>query len=83
MRFNWASDSHGAKSQTGKPATAPGIGLFGSLVSFLSTAGGIATLFGLLLLLLLILAAVAVTGWLRPGQHKNWSSRFSRLTFRA
>jgi hypothetical protein len=40
-------------------------------------------LFGLLLLLLLILAAVAVMGWLRPGQGQNASSRFSRLTFRA
>jgi hypothetical protein len=83
MRFNWASDSNGAKSATAKPAAANGTGLFGSLVSFFSTVGGIVTLFGLLLLLLLILAAVAVMGWLRPGQGKNWSSRFSRLTFRA
>jgi hypothetical protein len=83
MRFNWASDSNGAKSATGKPATANGTGLFGSLVSFFSTVGGIVTLFGLLLLLLLVLAVVAVMGWLRPGQDKNWSSRFSRLTFRA
>jgi hypothetical protein len=52
------------------------------MVSFFSTVGGIVTLFGLLLLLLLILAAIAVMGWLRPGQGKNWSSRFSRLTFR-
>jgi len=79
MRFNWASGS-GATS-SGKPATAHGTGLFGSLVSFFSTVGGIVTLFGLLLLLLLILAAIAVMGWLRPGQ--NASSRFSRLTFRA
>ena len=83
MRFNWASDSSGAKVATGKPATANGTGLFGSLVSFFSTVGGIVTLFGLLLLLLLILAVAAITGWLRPGQNKNWSSRFSRLTFRA
>jgi hypothetical protein len=82
MRFNWASDSNGARSATAKPATANGTGLFGSLVGFFSTVGGIVTLFGLLLLLLLILAAVAVMGWLRPG-GKNWSSRFSRLTFRA
>jgi hypothetical protein len=80
-RFNWASDSNGAKSATGKPA-ANGTGLFGGLVSFFSTVGGIVTLFGLLLLLLLILAVIAVMGWLRPGQGKNWSSRFSRLTFR-
>jgi hypothetical protein len=83
MRFNWASDNSGAKSASGKPATTNGTGLFGSLVSFFSTVGGIVTLFGLLLLLLLILAVVAVMGWLRPGQGKNWSSRFSRLTFRA
>jgi hypothetical protein len=83
MRFNWASDSNGATSGSGKPATAKGTGLFGSLVSFFSTVGGIVTLFGLLLLLLLILAAVAVMGWLRPAQGQNSSSRFSRLTFRA
>jgi hypothetical protein len=82
MRFNWASGSNGSTSASGKPATAKGTGLFGSLVSFFSTVGGIVTLFGLLLLLLLILAAVAVMGWLRPGQQ-NASSRFSRLTFRA
>jgi hypothetical protein len=62
MRFNWASDSNGAKAASGKPATANGTGLFGSLVSFFSTVGGIVTLFGLLLLLLLILAVVAVMG---------------------
>jgi hypothetical protein len=83
MRFNWASDSNGAKSTAGKPANANGTGLFGGLVGFFSTAGGIVALFGLLILLLLILAAIAVMGWLRPGQGKNWSSRFSRLTFRA
>ena len=83
MRFNWASDSNGGKAATAKPATANGPGLFGSLVSFFSTVGGLVALFGLLLLLLLVLATVAVMGWLRPGQNKNWSSRFSRLTFRA
>jgi hypothetical protein len=83
MRFNWASDSNGATSGSAKAATGNGTGLFGSLVSFFSTVGGIVTLFGLLLMLLLILAAVAVMGWLRPGQGQNWSSRFSRLTFRA
>jgi hypothetical protein len=82
-RFNWASDSNGSKSATAKPATGNSTGLFGSLVSFFSTVGGIVTLFGLLLLLLLVLAAIAVMGWLRPAQGKNWSSRFSRLTFRA
>jgi len=83
LRFNWASDSNGARAASGKPATANGSGLFGSLVSFFSSVGGLVALFGLLLLLLLFLAAVAVMGWLRPGQGKNWSSRFSRLTFRA
>lgn len=83
IRFNWASDSNGATSATGTPVAANGTGPFGSLVSFFSSVGGIVTLFGLLLLLLLILAAVAVMGWLRPGQGKDWSSRFSRLTFRA
>jgi hypothetical protein len=82
-RFNWASDTHGSKSTAGKPANANGTGLFGGLVGFFSAAGGIVALFGLLLLLLLILAAIAVMGWLRPGPGKNWSSRFSRLTFRA
>jgi hypothetical protein len=79
MRFNWASSSNGSSPTTAKPAN--GTGLFGSIVSFFSTVGGIVTLFGLLLLLLLILAAIAVMGWLRPG-GKNLSSRFSRLTFR-
>ena len=83
MRFNWGSDSNSATSGSAKAATGNGTGLFGSLVSFFSTVGGIVTLFGLLLLLLLILAAVAVMGWLRLGQGQNWSSRFSRLTFRA
>jgi hypothetical protein len=83
MRFNWASDSNGVKAASGKPATANGTGLFGSLVSFFSSVGGLVTLFGLLLLLILVLVAVAVMGWLRRGQDKNWSSRFSRLTFRA
>src|ERR1700682_5710775 len=83
MRFNWASDGNGVKSASAKPAPANSTGLFRSLVSFFSTRGGIGPLFGLHLLLLLILAAVAVMGWLRPGQGKNWSSRFSRLTFRA
>jgi hypothetical protein len=82
-RFSWASDSNGAKAASGKPASANGTGLFGSLVSFFSTVGGLVALFGLLLLLLLVLGAIAVMGWLRPGQDKNWSSRFSRLTFRA
>jgi hypothetical protein len=82
-RFNWASNNGGATSASGKPATATGSGLFGRMVGFFSTVGGIVTLFGLLLLLLLILAAVAVMGWLRPGQGKPWGSRFSRLTFRA
>ena len=82
-RFNWASDANGSTFAAGEPAPPHGTGLFGSLVSFFSTVGGIVTLFGLLLLLLLILAAVAVMGWLRPGQGKVGSSRFSRLTFRA
>ncbi len=83
MRFNWASESNGATTASGKAATTKGTGLFGSLVSFFSSVGGLVTLFGLLLLLILILAAIAVMGWLRAGQGKDWSSRFSRLTFRA
>jgi hypothetical protein len=83
MRFNWASESNGVTTASGKPATTKGTGLFGSLVSFFSSVGGLVTKFGLLLLLILVLAAVAVMGWLRTGQHKNWSSRLSRLTFRA
>src|SRR5690349_24444135 len=38
-RFNWASDSNGSKSTTGKPANGNGTGLFGSLVGFFSTVG--------------------------------------------
>jgi hypothetical protein len=83
MRSNWASTGNGSKSTAAKPANAKGPGIFAGLVSFFSTAGGILALFGLLLLLLLILAAIAVMGWLRPAQGKNWSSRFARLTFRA
>ncbi len=81
FRFNRASNRNGSKSAVGRSAS--GTGIFGGLVGFLSTTGGIAALFGMLLLLLLILAVIAVMGWLRPGQGKNWSSRFSRLTFRA
>jgi hypothetical protein len=83
MRFNWASESNRATTASVRPATTKGTGIFGSLVAFFSSVGGLVTLFGLLLLLILVLAAVAVMGWLRPGQHKNWSSRLSRLTFRA
>jgi len=81
--FNGATGLNGTWSASGKPAASSGTGLFGGLVGFLSTAGGPAFLFGLLMLMLIVLVAFAVTAALRRGHGKDWASRFSRLTFRA
>ncbi|HEY4846129.1 MAG TPA: hypothetical protein VII89_10570 [Candidatus Dormibacteraeota bacterium] len=78
-----ASDGYATTSGAGTPATSTDTGLFGGLVGFFSAAGGILFLFGLLALLLIVLIAVAVTAFVRRGHAKDWSSRFSRLTFRA
>ena len=82
-RFNWASNSNAGKSGTGQPATGTDNGIFGGLVGFFSTAGGLALLFGLLMLMLLILVAIAVAAAFRRGPAKDWGAHFSRVTHRA
>jgi hypothetical protein len=75
-RFAWASDA-------GKPAASNSTGLFGGLMSFFASAGGLVFLFGLLMLMLIILVALAVIAALRRGAGKDFASRFSRVTYRA
>ena len=75
LNGTWPSDA-------GKPA-ASNPGLFGGLVGFFSTAGGLVFLFGLLMLMLIVLVALAVVAALRRGTGKTFASRFHRLTFRA
>jgi hypothetical protein len=74
--FAWASDA-------AKPAASNSTGLFGGLVSFFASAGGLVFLFGLLMLMLIILVALAVIAALRRGAGKNFASRLSRVTYRA
>jgi hypothetical protein len=74
--------SGGSKSSGKSGQTSDG-GFFGSLVSFFSATGGLVFLFALLVLMAIVLLAVAVIAWLRGGQEGGWSSRASRLTFRA
>jgi hypothetical protein len=74
--FAWASDA-------GKPAASNSTGLFGGLMSFFASAGGLVFLFGLLILMLIILVALAVIAALRRGAGKDLASRFSRVTYRA
>jgi hypothetical protein len=82
-RFNWASNSNAGNSGAGQPATATDNGIFGGLVGFFSTAGGLALLFGLLMLMLLVLVAIAVAAAFRRGPAKDWGAHFSRVTHRA
>lgn len=82
-RFNWASDTSGAKSGAANPAASNNTGLFGGLVSFFASAGGLVFLFGLMMLMLIVLVALAVIAAVRHGHGKNLASRFSRLTYRA
>ena len=82
-RFNWASNSNAGKSGIGQSATGSDNGIFGGLVGFFSTAGGLALLFGLLMLMLIILVAIAVAAGFRRGPAKDWGSHFARLTHRA
>ena len=74
--FAWASDA-------GKPAASNSTGLFGGLMSFFASAGGLVFLFGLLMLMLIVLVALAVIAALRRGAGKNFASRLSRVTYRA
>ena len=68
---------------SGQPAASSGnTGLFGGLVGFFASAGGLAFLFGLLMLMLIVLIALAVVAAIRRG-GKNFASRFSRVTYRA
>jgi hypothetical protein len=75
--------SNAGKSSTGQPATGTDNGIFGGLVGFFSTAGGLALMFGLLILMLLILVAIAVAAAFRRGPAKDWGEHFSRVTHRA
>jgi hypothetical protein len=70
-------------SGSGQPAASTNTGLFGGLVGFFASAGGVVFLFGLLMLMLIVLIALAAIAALRRGTGKNFASRFSRLTFRA
>jgi hypothetical protein len=69
-------------TSAGAPAASTDRGLFGGLVGFFASAGGLALLFGLLMLMLIVLIALAVVAWMRHG-GKNFASRFSRVTYRA
>lgn len=80
---NEATGLDGTWSGSGKPAASNDTGLFGSLVGFFASAGGLVFLFGLLMLMLIVLVALAVIAALRRGTGKNFASRFHRLTFRA
>ena len=71
-----------SSSGSGKPAASNDTGLFGGLVGFFASAGGLVFLFGLLMLMLIVLVALAVIAALRRG-GKNFASRFSRVTYRA
>lgn len=82
-RYHWMSNSNAGKTGTGQPATGTDDGIFGGLVGFFSTAGGLALLFGLLMLMLIILVAIAVAAAFRRGPAKDWGSHFARLTHRA
>jgi len=66
----------------GQPAASNNTGLFGGLVSFFASSGGLVFLFGLLMLMLIVLIALAVVAAIRRG-GKNFASRFSRVTYRA
>jgi hypothetical protein len=69
-------------SGSGKPAASTDTGLFGGLVGFFASAGGMVFLFGLLMLMLIVLIALGVIAALRRG-GKNFASRFSRVSYRA
>jgi hypothetical protein len=71
-----------SSSGSGKPAASTGTGLFGGLVGFFASAGGMVFLFGLLMLMLIVLIALGVIAALRRG-GKNFASRFSRVSYRA
>jgi hypothetical protein len=81
-RFNWASNGNAGKSGAGQPATGTDTGLFGGLVGFFASAGGLVLLFGLLMLMLIALVALAVVAVFRRGAAKNWASRFASVTHR-
>jgi len=80
---NGAARLSGTWSGSGNPAASNNTGLFGRLVAFFASAGGLVFLFGLLMLMLIVLVALAVIAALRRGSGKNFASRFHRLTFRA
>jgi hypothetical protein len=69
-------------SGSGQPAASNNTGLFGGLVGFFASAGGVAFLFGLLMLMLIVLIALAVLAAVRRG-GKSFASRFSRVSYRA
>jgi hypothetical protein len=69
-------------SGSGQPAASNNTGLIGGLVGFFASAGGVAFLFGLLMLMLIVLIALAVLAAIRRG-GKSFASRFSRVSYRA
>ena len=69
-------------SGSGQPAASSNTGLFGGLVGFFSSAGGLVFLFGLMMLMLVALIALVVIAALRRS-GKSFASRFSRVTYRA
>jgi hypothetical protein len=71
-----------SSSGSGQPAASNDTGLFGGLVGFFASAGGLAFLFGLLMLMLIVLIALAVVAAIRRG-GKSFASRFSRVSYRA
>lgn len=81
--MNGATGLNGTGSGSGQPAASNNTGLFGSLVGFFASTGGLVFLFGLLMLMLIVLVALAAIAALRRGTGKNFASRFHRLTFRA
>jgi len=80
---NGAARLSGTWSGSGKPAASNNTGLFGRLVAFFASAGGLVFLFGLLMLMMIVLVALAALAALRRGSGKDFASRFHRLTFRA
>jgi len=78
-----ATGLNGTWSGSGKPAASSNTGLFGSLVGFFASTGGLVFLFGLLMLMVIVLVALAAIAAFRRGTGKNFASRFHRLTFRA
>lgn len=77
-----SSSTHKATTG-GKQTASPSSGFFTRLGVFLDEVGGLAFLFGFLILLALVLLAIGVIGWLRRREGAGWAARFARVTHRA